>query len=260
MATSKNQEREAREARNRLKQYNARQTVHTTQTKRRKRDNIIAIAAVLVVAAAATFFQVNYFTAGPGAPVPSPSASAPVAQTVGDVPSPALSENRTWTGSLTLNDVALSIELDGAAAPQGVASFVGDVQSGYFTGKTCHRLVDSPGSAQLIQCGSIDGAGGADPDYSFGPIENAAADDLYKTGTIALARGKNLPDSQGHQFFITFGDSTFPSDEAGGYTVIGKVTAGLEGLTKITSAGATSNADGSTPPVIPTTITSVTIK
>ena len=260
MATNKNQEREAREARNRLKQYNARQTVHTTQTKRRKRDNVIAIAAVLVVAAAATFFQVSYFTAGPGAPVPSPTASAPVAENVGDVPSPALSENRTWTGTLTLNDVALSIELDGAAAPQGVASFVNDVQTGYLTGKTCHRLVDAPGSAQLIQCGSIDGVGGSDPEYSFGPVENAAADDLYTTGTIALARQADNGDSQGHQFFITFGDSTFPSDTAGGYTVIGKVTAGLDGLSKITSGGATTNEDGSTPPVIATTITAVTIK
>ena len=261
MATSKNQEREAREARNRLKQYNARQTVHTTQTKRRKRDNIIAIAAVLVVAAAATFFQVSYFTTGPGAPVPSPTATAPVGATVGDVPSPALSENRTWTGSLSLNDVDLSIELDGAAAPQGVASFINDVKNGYLVGKTCHRLVDSPGAAQLIQCGSIDGAGGSDPEYSFGPVENAAPDDLYTTGTIALARQADNGDSQGHQFFITFGDSTFPSDSAGGYTVIGKVTAGLPDLvSKIASGGASANEDGSTPPKIATTITAATIE
>ncbi|WP_240034717.1 peptidylprolyl isomerase [Glaciihabitans arcticus] len=261
MATNKNQEREAREARNRLKQYNARQTVHTTQIRRRKRDNVIAIAAVLVVAAAATFLQVSYFTSGPGAPVPSPTATAPAAESVGSVPSPALSENRTWTGSLSLNDVDLAIELDGAAAPQGVASFISDIKNGYLVGKTCHRLVDSPGSAQLIQCGSIDGAGGSDPDYSFGPVENAAADDLYTTGTIALARQEDNGNSQGHQFFITFGDSTFPSDSAGGYTVIGKVTAGIPDLvSKIASGGATTQADKSTPPNIATTITAATIE
>jgi len=40
---SKNQDRAAREARERLKAYQARQTVHEHATKRRFRDNLVAI-------------------------------------------------------------------------------------------------------------------------------------------------------------------------------------------------------------------------
>ena len=266
MAPNKNQEREAREARERLKRYNARQAVYTAQKKRRSRDNIIALATALVVIAAAVFFQVAYFTSGPGMPEPTPSGSPSASptpqagQNVGDIPSPALAENRTWTGSLTLNDTELGIELDGAAAPQAVAAFIQQVRDGYFVGKSCHRLVDAE-TAKLIQCGSLDGSGGADPQYAFGPVENAAPNDLYTTGTIAMARVKDMPYSQGHQFFITFGDSTFPSDSAGGYTVIGKVTSGLDAfVSQIADGGFDTASDGSTSPKIPTTITAITVK
>lgn len=266
MAQNKNHEREAREARERLKRYNARQSVHAHQIKRRKRDNIYAIAGVLIIAAIAATTQIFYFSSGPGAPTPEPSASAtpsatPTAEAnVGDIPSPDVAEARTWTGDLTLNDTKLGIELDGAAAPQAVASFVTDSNDGYYIDKTCHRLVDDP-AAGLIQCGSVDGVGGEDDTYSYGPIENAATDGVYPAGTIAMARIADKAYSQGHQFFITFGDSTFRSDSAGGYTVIGKVTSGLDGfVSQIADGGFDTASDGSTSPKIPTTITAITVK
>lgn len=262
MALNKNQEREAREARERLKRYNARQSVNSMQKKRRVRDNIIALSAVVVVITLATIVQITYFTTGPGTPVPEASATAEADgnQNVGDIASPDLAEGRTWTGSLTLNDVELGIELDGAAAPQAVSAFIQQVQSQYFVGTTCHRLVDVD-SAKLIQCGSIDGLGGSDPAYAFGPVENAPDDDLYVTGTIAMARVSDQAYSQGHQFFITFGDSTFPSDTAGGYTVIGTVTSGLDTfVSEIADAGFTTDDSGNTSPNIPTTITAVSIE
>ena len=264
MATSKSQEREAREARERLKRYNARQTVHSTQVKRRKRDNVLAVLGVLVVAAAAAAVQVFYFTAGPGMPPPepsaSPSASAAPEANIGNVPSPAVAEARDWTGSITLNDdTVLKITLDGKAAPQGVASFVTDIKNGYFDKKTCHRLEDQE-DAQLIQCGSVDGSGASDPEYSFGPLENVPGDKVYKAGTIALARGATA-NSQGHQFFITFGDSSL-EDTAGGYTVIGTVTSGLFNLNRNIVAGGTTPdpTTGTGIPKTKTTITAITIK
>jgi peptidyl-prolyl cis-trans isomerase B (cyclophilin B) len=262
VAPSKNQEREAREARDRLVRYNARQAVHKHQIGRRRRDNIFAVLGVLVVAALATFTQVFYFTAGPGLPTPSPSDSASAGTNVGDIPSPDLSENRTWTGELELNDVNLAISLDGAAAPQAVAVFVKDVQDGYFEGKTCHRIVVSD-AAGLIQCGSEDGTGATNPNFEFGPIENAPSDDIYKSGVIAMARASGNGYTQGHQFFIVFSDTSLSEDAAGGYTVIGTVTAGIDDLiSKIASggvaAGSESTSDG--PPAITTTITKVTIQ
>ena len=46
VASNKNAERDAREARDRLRRYNARQSVHSLQTTRRRRDNVIAIVGV----------------------------------------------------------------------------------------------------------------------------------------------------------------------------------------------------------------------
>lgn len=263
------QEREAREARDRLKKYTARQEVHRHQAKRRVRDNIIAVASIVVVVGLAAVTQVVYFTAGPGAPAPAASdeaAADPEAsdapaegENVGEVPDPATAEDRVWTGALTLNEVELGIELDGALAPQAVSAFIDGVDSQYYPGKTCHRLVESA-SARLIQCGSADGTGATDPSFSFGPIENAPEDEVYPAGTIAMARAGGDAYSNGRQFFITLSDTTLPSDEAGGYTVMGSVTSGLDGLIGgIADGGIVDDAaDGA--PVVPTTITALTLE
>jgi peptidyl-prolyl cis-trans isomerase B (cyclophilin B) len=262
---SSRQQRDQREARDRLQRYQARQEVHTRQSKRRVRDNIIAAAGVVLVAGLAATTQIFYFTAGPGAPTPEPSASAPAptGTNVG-APDPTLSEYRTWTGQLVLNDdITLGIELDGLNAPQATAGFVQDAESGYFEGKTCHRLASSSGFA-FLQCGSLDGTGAGDPAYSFGPIENAPADNVYPAGTIAMARSGNDAYSNGHQFFIVTDATTLGSDTAGGYTVVGHVTSGLEQLIdQVTSLGvdpAAVGADGSGAPLVPTTITRVTLQ
>ena len=265
MAASKNTEREAREARERLRRYNARQTVHAHQVTRRKRDNLFAIGAVVIVAALATVGQLFYFNGGPGTATPAPSASAsaeaetPAGTNVGAVPDPSVAEARTWTGEMTLNEVPLGFSLDGALAPQAVASFVQSAQDGYYVGTTCHRLVTSD-SANLLQCGSYDGTGATDPGYSFGPIENAPADGVYTTASIAMARAGDDGYSNGRQFFIVLSDTVLPTDTAGGYTVFGTVTSGLDQLiAQITSAGAVDGAsDGA--PVVATTINALTIQ
>ncbi len=256
--------RDEREQRQRLRDYQARQTLHSERIRRRRRDNILASVAALAVIGLAAGAQILYFTAGPGVATPtptptsSPSATAPAGQNTGDVPDAAIAEGRGWTGTLTINDVPLGITLDGAAAPQGASAFISLTQSGFYTGKTCHRL--TAGGFFVLQCGSVNGDGTGDPGFAFGPIENAPADDLYPAGTIALARQSDNAYSNGSQFFIVYEDTTIPSDTAGGYTVIGQVTSGLDQLaTAVTDAG---TADGSTDgsPAVPTTITSVTVE
>lgn len=262
MAPSKSTEREAREARERLRRYNARQAVHEKQQKRRRFDNLFAVGGVLIVAALATVTQVFYFNGGPGTPTPEPSISAetPIAgENVGDVPPVDASEFRTWTGTLTINDVPLGIELDGASAPQAVASFVGGVDAGYYPGKSCHRMVQSEG-AGLLQCGSLDGTGATDPSYSFGPVENAPIDNIYPAGTIAMARAGNDAYSNGRQFFIVFQDTTLPTDSAGGYTIFGTVTSGLDQLIAKVAAGGIVDGAADGAPVVPAMITGLTIQ
>jgi peptidyl-prolyl cis-trans isomerase B (cyclophilin B) len=265
VAPSKTADRDARAARDRLRRYNARQAVHAHKVRRRLRDNIIWIIVAVLVVALAAFTQVLYFSVGPGKPAPAPTETMDPSADPGDegsnaeaVPDASLAEARTWTGELVLNDVALGIELDGAAAPQAVSAFVNDVQLGYYPDKTCHRLTD--GGFFVLQCGSIDGTGSGDPDYTYGPIENAPADNVYAAGTIAMARASGDAFSNGHQFFIVYGDTTIPADAAGGYTVIGTVTSGLDALIEqIASKGVAGDAsDGA--PVVPTTITSVNVE
>ena len=261
MPANRSDEKEARAARERLRVYNARQAVHTGKIARRRRDNLLAIVVGLVVIALATATQFAFFTNGPGATEPEaePSASAEpeAGANVGDVPSPELAENRTWTGQLAINDIPLQIELDGAAAPQAVAAFVQEVDEGYFPGKTCHRLTN--GGFFVLQCGSLDGTGAGDPAFSFGPIENAPEGDLYPAGTIAMARAGGDAFSNGRQFFIVYDDTTIPSDAAGGYTIMGRVTGGLDALRAgVIDAGIADGAsDGA--PLVATTITAVTL-
>lgn len=246
-----------REAQERLRKYQARQTVHETRVARRKRDNLVAVIALVVVGALATTAQVVYFTSGPGAP--EPVASASPEPTSATPPDPALSEFRTWTGAMTINDsIELEYELDGLAAPQAVASFVSLAQSGFYDGLTCHRLTTQ--GIFVLQCGDPNGDGTGGPDYRFGPIENPPLDDLYTTGVIAMARQSGDGSSMGSQFFIVYDDSTIPSDAAGGYTVLGRVTSGLESLIEgVISAGAADGApDGA--PAVATTITGITIQ
>lgn len=69
-------QRETREARERTRVYQARQTLHREQLRRRTRDNLLAgvVGGVLILAVVGG--QVAFYTVGPGrAPSPSPSTT-----------------------------------------------------------------------------------------------------------------------------------------------------------------------------------------
>lgn len=261
MATN---DRQAREERARLRTYQARQEVHVRKQRRRTRDNIIAVLGLVVVLVLATAAQLFYFNGGPGTPAaepsatPTPTSTPPPGENQGDVPSADIAENRTWTGTLTLNDIPLEVELDGAAAPQAASSEISLIQSGFYNGTGCHRLTKD--NIWVLQCGDPVGDGTGGPGYSYGPVENAPADNLYPAGTIAMARQQQNAYSQGSQFFIVYEDTTLTPDQAGGYTVVGRITGGLDQLKAgITDAG---TADGATDgaPAVPVTITAFTIE
>jgi len=255
--------KQQREAAARLKRYEARQQLNATQTKRRVRDNVIAVVSVVVVAGLAGFAQFAALSWGPLAPTPSPTATdAPAAGENVGAPDASLSEGRVWTGEIGFDDTTtLGIQLDGTLAPQAVAGFVQDFQNAYYPGKTCHRLA---ADLSFLQCGSVDGVGGSDIDFSYGPVENAPADNVYPAGSIAMARQADNGYSQGHQFFIVLTDTTLGSDTAGGYTIVGSVTSGLDALAALVAGGVdpatASPTDGSGSPITPISISSFTIQ
>jgi peptidyl-prolyl cis-trans isomerase B (cyclophilin B) len=263
-----NKDRQARTQQQLLRQYEARKAVHERQGARRRRDNIVAIGAIIVVATLAGLAQFFFFTAGPGMPTPVPTASStpdPGADAdagsgnIGDVPDPSLAEGRTWTGTLTINDVPLGVELDGALAPQAASVLVEAAQTGAYLGTTCHRLVAGD-TAQLLQCGSLDGTGAIDPAFSFGPLENTGVDGVYPVGSLAMARTGNDAYGNGRQFFIVTADSVLPDDDAGGYTIVGRVVSGLDALIAGVVAGGTVDGSGDAAPAVAATITGFTIQ
>ncbi|WP_456788260.1 peptidylprolyl isomerase [Cellulomonas sp. P5_C5] len=243
------------------RRYEKWQERQTKARARRHRQRVIAgsiVAALVlttgVVAALALNNDEPAATSTPSPTVPANSA---------DVPDPSLAQGRTWTGDIALTQGDLGIELDGAAAPQAVANFVTLAGKGYFDTTKCHRLTQE--GIFVLQCGDPTALGTADPTtggtggpgYTWGPIENAPADGVYPAGTIAMARTSNDGSSMGSQFFLVYEDSPIPADSAGGYTVFGHITSGMDVLQAIADAG---TVDGTEVPVSDVIIEGVNIQ
>ena len=253
-----NSNKSSREAKARIARMEANQAVHQEQLQRRKRDNLVAFIAMGVALAVAIVLALTTFapkdnTAADTAPVVSPSATAqpsaapetvPAQTNSPTVPDANTAKGKTFTGTLTLNGKPLGISLDGNTAPQAAAVFKSLADTGFMTGKTCHRLTDSP-SFGVLQCGSLTGNGSGDPNYLWGPVENSPADGNYPAGTIAVARA-NTTYSNGTQFFIAYQDTVLGQD-TGGYTIVGKVTSGLDVVAAIAKDGIEGGATDGAP-------------
>jgi peptidyl-prolyl cis-trans isomerase B (cyclophilin B) len=249
------QKKIANAAAERLESFQAKQTLETAKASRRKSDNRLAVMFGVGAVALALVGQFAYFSFGPG--VVTESTEAPTIENSEVVPDIALAESRVWTGSMNVGEATLELELDGVNAPQAVANFISLSQSGFYEGVSCHRLVTD--GIYVLQCGDPDGTGGGGPGYNFGPIANAPADDSYVTGSLAMARVGGDGNSMGSQFFIVYQDSRIPSDDAGGYTIFGKITSGLDGLEPVISAGVEGGAtDG--PPALETLLSAIELR
>jgi len=252
-----------------LANFQAKQRLLEQRRARAPKDNRLAIIASLAAVAIAAAGQFVYFNFGPGfvepvaieteAPETEPTEPAVEEQPQNSeaVPSPDLSEYREWLGAINLNDDDIEFALDGELAPQAVANFVTLAQAGFFEGVVCHRLVTE--GIYVLQCGDPDGNGTGGPGYNWGPIENAPAADLYEAGTLAMARRGGDGFSMGSQFFFVYQDSVIPSDGAGGYSVFGRVTSGLDAIAAIAAGGVDGGAsDGS--PVAPVVMSNLTVE
>ncbi len=264
--------REREYARRRYADWQVRQAARA-QRRRRLRNVSLVVAGILVPV---LVIGLVWFLAGRGdddvatEPVETPSASEPAADnpcpevTTGAVaeppqfeavPDPTVAEGRTWTATLTTTCGDITLELDGALAPQAVANFVQLARDGFYDASPCHRLTTS--GIFVLQCGDPTATGQGGPGYAWGPIENAPDGDLYPAGTLAMARVGGDAESQGSQFFLVYDDSTIPSDEAGGYTVFGTITGGLDIVRTIADGGL---AEDGTAPARAISIEGVTVQ
>jgi peptidyl-prolyl cis-trans isomerase B (cyclophilin B) len=267
--------REREYARRRYEKWAAKQQERAAARRRAQRNAIaigLTVIVVLGIAIAAALLRhtSSTTTAAPSASTstPTPSASAGASNAANPCPTPTVkapatpeswktapsktvADGKSWNLTLktTCGDVVAT--LDGAKAPQAVSSAVFLSRNGFWNGSPCHRLVTE--GIYVLQCGDPTGTGTGGPGYSFGPVENAPKDGVYPAGTIAMARSSS-PDSNGSQFFIVYKDSSLP---APGYTVMGKVTAGLDVVLKVAQGGAQGGSDGK--PLRPISIVSTTV-
>ncbi|WP_434612299.1 peptidylprolyl isomerase [Arthrobacter sp. A5] len=279
MASTK---RDARENRKRIAIMEAKRGLRKRQARRRKRDNVAAAVAIVAVVVLAVILQLTVFSHNPTAdqtataeagldasaspsaatsatPSAGPSAgataTAPGTNTA-NIPPASTADGKTFTGELSLNGSPLGIQINGTAAPQAAAVFKSLADESFFNGLSCHRLTNAD-TFGVLQCGSKTGDGSGDPSYQWGPVENSPADGKYPAGSIAVARGSSTY-SNGTQFFIVYKDTVLPQTD-GGYTIMGKVTSGLDVVQKIADAGITGGTtDGA--PVTPVTIDSFTLQ
>jgi peptidyl-prolyl cis-trans isomerase A (cyclophilin A)/peptidyl-prolyl cis-trans isomerase B (cyclophilin B) len=131
---------------------------------------------------------------------------------------------------------AIRIELYPDAAPRTVANFLQYVKDGFYSGTQFHRVI--PGF--MIQGGGMDASFKEKATRAPVPIESEQSVKAGLTngvGTVSMARTSD-PNSASAQFFINVADNKrldFRSpDRAGyGYTVFGKVIAGMDVVDKI---------------------------
>lgn len=116
------------------------------------------------------------------------------------------------------------IELLPDKAPLAVNNFVYLARNGWYDDITFHRVI--PGF--MAQTGDPSGTGYGGPGYAF--INETSDLKFDKEGLVAMANAG--PDTNGSQFFITYGPAT---QLDGDYTIFGKVLSGMDVAKNITA-------------------------
>lgn len=178
----------------------------------------------------------------------------PAEKRSGTLPDKRTAAGKTFVATVTTNCGVVKMELDGAKAPQTVASFMGLAKSGYWVDSPCHRLTTS--GIFVLQCGDPTGTGSGGPGYGYG-VENPPADFTFPPGTLAMARTSD-PQSNGGQFFIVYRQTVLKDPT--GYSAFGKIISGMDIVDKIAAAGATPpDANNTTAPKQPISILAVDV-
>jgi peptidyl-prolyl cis-trans isomerase B (cyclophilin B) len=195
---------------------------------------------------------------------PTQTAPAPVATPAGVTcrqPGEERQDTRTWknpvdqglTGTadwvLNTNCGRITVALDAEAAPENVNALAFLTDKGFYTGNYCHRLTTA--GIFVLQCGAPGADGTGDVGFTI-PDENLpeGGEDNYPRGAVAMAnRG---PDTASSQVFLVYKDTTLPPN----YTLVGRVTQGLDVVRYVAASGVQSGATDTTdgPPAQPIVI------
>jgi cyclophilin family peptidyl-prolyl cis-trans isomerase len=131
---------------------------------------------------------------------------------------------KNYAATLHTEKGDITIELYPEDAPLAVNNFVFLSNEGWYDGVTFHRVL--PGF--VAQAGDPTGTGLGGPGYAF---ENEVSENLSFDSAGVLGMANAGPDSNGSQFFITLAPAPHLD---GGYSIFGKVIAGMEVVDSIT--------------------------
>ncbi|RME07136.1 MAG: peptidylprolyl isomerase [Anaerolineae bacterium] len=129
-----------------------------------------------------------------------------------------------YTATIQTEKGNIVVELFPDVAPLAVNNFVFLARQGWYDGVTFHRVI--PGF--MAQAGDPSGTGLGGPGYAFA---NEVSENLTfdRAGLLAMANAG--PDTNGSQFFITYGPAEHLN---GGYTIFGEVLEGMDVLNALT--------------------------
>ena len=149
----------------------------------------------------------------------------------------------------------ITVELDGAAAPETVENFVKLAEDGFYDGLTFHRIM----AGFMMQGGDPNGngTGGSDQTITGEFAANGIENNLSHTrGAISMARAQAY-NSASSQFFIVHEDSTFLD---GNYAAFGYVTEGMEVVDNICEDAEPTDNNGSIAKEAQPVIQTITIR
>lgn len=195
-------------------------------------------------------------TAAPIVPVViaeyTPSADAQTPEQLCAAAEPVEPESRTFTEAEQVLEDGVDyraifctevgpvyVDLTEKETPLAVNNLVFLAGKGYYNGLTFHRVLEG----FMAQGGDPEGTGAGGPGYEFA---NEVTPSLRFNAPGKLAMANAGPDTNGSQFFITFGPT--PNLD-GGYTLFGQVIEGQANVMKIKLR----NPDGNPPPTEPGT-------
>jgi cyclophilin family peptidyl-prolyl cis-trans isomerase len=139
-------------------------------------------------------------------------------------PELTIDNSKIYLATMETEKGDIKIELFADRAPITVNNFIFLAQEGYYDDTTFHRVLAN----FMAQGGDLTGTGTGGPGYRF--EDEIDFDQLFdEAGYLAMANGG--PDTNGSQFFITFGPLLQLN---GGHTIFGKVVEGMDVVLSLT--------------------------
>lgn len=133
-------------------------------------------------------------------------------------PAMMIDEGRFYLATLKTDKGEILIELFAEKTPTTVNNFVFLAEQGYYDQTTFHRVIEG----FMAQGGDPTGTGAGGPGYIF---KDEFHPDLRFTEAGLLAMANSGPNTNGSQFFITYGPTLHLN---GRHTIFGKVLSGMD--------------------------------